>query len=74
LGGRDRRISEFEANLVYRVSFRKPGLHRETLSREKEKGEEKKKKISKSKLPPPLSSSTGREHGLQQKSCLQIAK
>jgi hypothetical protein len=33
LGGRGRRISEFEASLVYRVSSRTAGgLHRETLS------------------------------------------
>jgi outer membrane biosynthesis protein TonB len=33
LGGRGRWITEFEGSLVYRVSFRQPGLHRETLSR-----------------------------------------
>jgi hypothetical protein len=32
LGGRGRQISEFEANLVYRVNSRTAGLHRETLS------------------------------------------
>jgi hypothetical protein len=32
LGGRGRRISEFEASLVYRVSFRTAELYRETLS------------------------------------------
>jgi hypothetical protein len=32
LGGRGRRISEFEASLVYRVILGQPGLHRETLS------------------------------------------
>jgi hypothetical protein len=32
--GKQRQISEFEASLVYRVSFPgQPGLHRETLSR-----------------------------------------
>jgi hypothetical protein len=31
LGGRGRRISEFETSLVYKVSSR-PGLYRETLS------------------------------------------
>jgi hypothetical protein len=34
LGGRSRRISEFKASLVYRVTGQ-PGLHRETLSRKK---------------------------------------
>jgi hypothetical protein len=41
LGGRGRRISEFEASLVYRVSSkiaRATQLHRETLSRKKKKG------------------------------------
>jgi hypothetical protein len=36
LGGRDRRISEFKASLVYRVNSRtarQPGLHRDTASR-----------------------------------------
>jgi hypothetical protein len=33
LGDRGRRISEFEASLVYRVSPGQPGLYRETLSR-----------------------------------------
>jgi hypothetical protein len=38
LGGRGRQISEFEANLVYRVSSRTaPGLYRETLSRKTKK-------------------------------------
>jgi hypothetical protein len=40
-GGRSRQISEFEASLVYKVSSRKPGLHRETLSRKKKKKKKK---------------------------------
>jgi hypothetical protein len=44
LGGRGRQISEFKANLIYRMSSRQPGLHRETLSHEK------KKKTTKTKL------------------------
>jgi hypothetical protein len=40
LGGRGRRISEFEASLVYRVSSRTArATHRETLSQKKEKKE-----------------------------------
>jgi hypothetical protein len=42
LGGRGRRISEFEASLVYRVSSR-AGLYRETLSRKTKKKKKKKK-------------------------------
>jgi hypothetical protein len=38
LGGRGRRISEFEASLVYRVSSRTArAVHRETLSQNKTK-------------------------------------
>jgi hypothetical protein len=37
LEGRDRRISEFKASLVYRVSSRTAGLHRETLSQKIQK-------------------------------------
>ena len=36
-GGRGRRISEFEASLVYRVSSRTAKIHRETLSRKTKK-------------------------------------
>jgi hypothetical protein len=35
--GRGRRVSEFEASLVYRVSPGQPGLHRENLSRKTKK-------------------------------------
>jgi hypothetical protein len=48
LGGRGRGISEFEDSLVYRVSSRRPGLYRETLSRKRTK--EKKKKNNKESL------------------------
>jgi hypothetical protein len=47
LGGRGRRISDFEASLVYRVSSRtagQPGLHRETLAQKTKKKKKKKKK------------------------------
>jgi hypothetical protein len=37
LGGRGKRISEFETSLVYRVSSRTARLHRETLSKKKKK-------------------------------------
>jgi hypothetical protein len=40
-GGRGRRISEFEASLVYRVPGQ-PRLHRETLSRKTKKKKKKK--------------------------------
>jgi hypothetical protein len=36
-GGKGRWISEFEASLVYRVSSRTAGVHRETLSQKKKK-------------------------------------
>jgi hypothetical protein len=41
LGGR--RISEFEASLVYKVSSRLPGLRRETISKNKNKTKQKNK-------------------------------
>jgi hypothetical protein len=44
LGGRGRWISEFEVNLIYRVSSGQPGLHRETLSRKTKKKKEREKK------------------------------
>jgi hypothetical protein len=44
LGGRGRRISEFEASLVYSLVPGQPGLHRETLSR-KNKTKTNKQKI-----------------------------
>jgi hypothetical protein len=52
LGGRGRRISEFEASLVYKVSFPgQPGLYRETLFRKKlKKKKKKKKKLKKKKI------------------------
>jgi hypothetical protein len=56
LGDRGRRISEFEASLVYKVSSRTAKAIRETLSRKKKK--KKKKKI----LPCPC------QNGSQQKS------
>jgi hypothetical protein len=43
LGGKGRQISEFEASLVYRVSG-KPGLHRETVSKNKNKNKNKQTK------------------------------
>jgi hypothetical protein len=44
-GGRGRRISEFEASLVYKVSARTArATHRETLSRKTKKKKKKKKK------------------------------
>jgi hypothetical protein len=51
LGGRGRRISEFEASLVYRVSSRvQPGLHRDMLSQKKQnKTKKTKKKTQKNK-------------------------
>jgi hypothetical protein len=45
--GRGRRSSEFEASLVYRVSSSKPWLHRETLSKRKEKKRKEKKRKEK---------------------------
>jgi hypothetical protein len=42
LGGRGRQISEFEASLVYKVSSRTAGLHRETLSQKTKKKKRKK--------------------------------
>jgi hypothetical protein len=50
LGGRGRRISEFEASLVYRVSSRTARLHRETLF-PKTKNQKPKKKKKKKKKP-----------------------
>jgi CRISPR/Cas system CSM-associated protein Csm4 (group 5 of RAMP superfamily) len=53
LQGTGRWISEFEASLAFRLSSRKPGLHRETLfpknkkQKKKEKRERKKKKKEK---------------------------
>jgi hypothetical protein len=45
LGSRGRRISEFKASLVYRVSSRTPGLHRETCpEKPKSKNKNKQKK------------------------------
>jgi hypothetical protein len=52
LGGRGRRISEFEASLVYRVSSRTAratGLHRETMYLKKIKKKKKKEKKRKKK-------------------------
>jgi predicted transposase YdaD len=50
LGGRGRRISEFEASLLYRVSSRTARLYRETLSRktkERKKGRKEGRKKEK---------------------------
>jgi hypothetical protein len=44
LGGRGRRISEFEASLVYRVSSRTAMRYRETLSRKTKKTKKNKQK------------------------------
>jgi hypothetical protein len=49
LGGRDRRISEFEASLVYRVSSRTAREHRETLSQKIKKKKKRKKEKEKKK-------------------------
>jgi hypothetical protein len=49
LGGRGRRISEFEASLVYKVSSRTARLHRETLSQKNKKQTNKKKTKTKQK-------------------------
>jgi hypothetical protein len=43
LRGRGRWISEFKVSLVYKVSFRQPGLCRETLSPKKKKKKKKNK-------------------------------
>lgn len=43
LGSRDRQISEFKASLVYKVSSRTAGLHRENLSQKKNKNQPNKK-------------------------------
>jgi hypothetical protein len=48
LGGRGRRISEFEASLVYKVSSGQLGLYRETLSR-KQTNKQTKTKQNKTK-------------------------
>jgi hypothetical protein len=53
LGGRSRQISEFKASLVYRVSSRTAGQHRETLS-QKNKNKTKKKTTTKSSTSLPL--------------------
>jgi hypothetical protein len=45
MGGRGRRISEFEASLVYKVSSPgQPGLYRETLSKPKKRKEREREK------------------------------
>jgi hypothetical protein len=50
LGGRDRRISEFEASQVYRVSSRTVrATQRNPVSKKKKKEEEEKRKIIKEK-------------------------
>jgi hypothetical protein len=49
LGGRDRRISKFEASLVYKVSSGQPGLYRETLSRKTKQNKIKQKQKQKKK-------------------------
>jgi hypothetical protein len=47
LGGRGRRISEFEASLVYRVSYPgQPRLHRKTLSQKKNKKQQTNKQTT----------------------------
>jgi hypothetical protein len=46
LGGRDRRISEFEASLVYKVSSRTArGIQRNPVSEKKKKMKKKKKHL-----------------------------
>jgi hypothetical protein len=49
LGGRGRRISEFEASLVYRVPGQ-PGLYRETLARKKQASKQTKNKNEETRL------------------------
>jgi hypothetical protein len=45
LGGRGRRISQFEASLVYRVSFRTArATHREPVSKNKQTNKQRKRK------------------------------
>ena len=44
MGGRGRQIFEFEASLVYRVSSRQPGLHREILKKQNKTNKQTKKK------------------------------
>jgi hypothetical protein len=51
LGGISRQISEFEASLVYKVSSRTAGVHRETLSRKNKKKKKKKNTRQKTKQP-----------------------
>jgi hypothetical protein len=50
LGGNSRQISEFESSLVYRVTSRTAGLHRETLPGKNQKPKTKKKKKKKKKV------------------------
>jgi hypothetical protein len=53
LGGRGRRISEFEASLVYRVSPRTArAVQRNPVSRKKKKKEKKKKEKKRKKFRP----------------------
>jgi hypothetical protein len=47
LGSRGRQISKFESSLVYKVSSRTPGLHRETLSWKKQKTKKEKERKEK---------------------------
>jgi hypothetical protein len=51
LGRQRRRISEFEASLVYRVSSRRARATRETLSGKTKKKKKKKKKKETNKKP-----------------------
>jgi hypothetical protein len=54
LGGRGRQISEFEANLVYRVSSRTArDTQRNPVSKNKKKKKKEKKKPKPKPLPPP---------------------
>jgi hypothetical protein len=52
LGGRGRRISEFEASLVYKVSSRTArAIQRNPVSKNQKKKEEEKEKEKKRKIP-----------------------
>jgi hypothetical protein len=50
LGGRGRRISEFEAGLVYRVSSRTARLYRKILSQKTKQNKRKRKKKKEKKM------------------------
>jgi hypothetical protein len=53
LGGRGRRISEFKASLVYKVSSRTAGTAQRNPVSKKQKNKTKQKNIKKKTIPPP---------------------